>query len=1179
MADFDFDKWFQETYENQGAEKHSEYEGAPDKAFFKEKMIAREKVLREAVALGKDFSDLKDFGDGVNVTEENRQKRIDAIKNFLDSHRNDYISKYNTAEDIDDIRQSIIAALAADKDIAKSTFVNSYRMIERNYSLSRPVERKQKQQEEKPRQNKKDENKKDENKKDENKKDENKKEDKKEDKKDNGPVRDLRAHTSDQNQQRVTGINTQFLNGSEFPYSKYPFAVTSKDMGVGIDVAVLMNMEKLDDSFASLSPEEQDQKLKEVKLQVYSDPEERKKFHDLQLGATAQLVDTYPPQRLVDAAEWLTAAANQENDATQKTSYAKSLQIVLNAMKAKIHTLASGSTGVNQTNIADVYDGFMAMLKYIDRLPDNVKGENLDNLNKEIADCISKLDAEIKKYDQENGFENLSEKDADKIGDTYRRAVSLSGLDKEEKNGKFSAPAEFKNLWDNINVTDDNGQPITDAQKREEFINSFNEAAKKEAIRNVAVKHKGASKKELEEALGEELSNVYTEHLTKLLMTNEAGQGNTNPNMEEIIKIISEGKDSQGESKKYNLASKAGIAHFAQYTNDNMGYLHRLGQKIGTNAPALAQMATSVKKFDKTCITRFDPAYSQAKKFSRAVATSALWQTANMAARYGSQFIPGGNFVYAAYVAGTSSLRLWQRYKAQKKQAEAQGKKLKKWDFLKNSKTELANMAMLTAGAALGVQYLATAASAVAGLGGLYKGFKAARKNGDSNGKALLKSVTNLGTSLTAAAVAGFGLHLGGEAAGLTPYTGSAHNDTYDPDNAQVVTNPSDELKAMSPDELAKNGYHREICNPEDEGAFLVSEGKSEVTTHDYNLKTEHPYAEGRMGEPNSEFQAPESSHGLRHIDNDPNTLVKHGDPDNYYSHATSSLDALAKEHSEMNTYNSETKELVPNSEILAYKVYQLNHLVPNKDFVLEDLDGKPTAGDYYSYTDDSGNKFTYQDLEAKLANGDTLNNKDFELLMKIEQGVGMQNEGNVNSVGMVAYTGIDKFSYGHGEYVDPGFDENTRGETYAIHNRILETPQNNADSLVIGLTFLDYEGDRSQSLRDRIGANAGNTEHLTQQEKLSKEATDRLKDKFKRPEKPETTMHEEEKDKPVQELEGSEKKSWLKRKWEHLRDSFSKTDATVTATNSQENSTQQPHGTALTQEEIYRRSRDRDNR
>lgn len=1122
MADFDFEKWFQETYENQTAEKHSEYDAAQDKAAFKEKMIARQKVINDALALGEQYAGLKDYGDGVQISEEKRQERIDAIKSFLQTSRNAYLSKYNSDADLADIRNAILIALSQNEDIGKSTFVNSYREIERNFPTHTEENR----------------------------------------------PNDLRVHNSDQNQQRLTGINTQYLKDEESPYNLPGYLVQGgQKFAAGIDIYCLSAMEKIDGSFSSLSPEGQEQKLKEIKIQVYSNPDERKQFHDLQAGAVAQVIDTYPPKRLVNTAQWLEESIKQEQDPTTKQSYAKSFEFVYRAMREKVEALANGSVKVNQANIADVYDGAVAMLKYLEAM--NPQGA--EKLKEDIKKCFELLEAEIKEYDKNNGFDKLSENDATQINDTYLRAVHESGLDKEEREGKFTAPAEYKDFWNNIDITDDSGQPITDAKAREDYINSFNEAAKKEAIRNVAVKHKGASKKELLEALDEELNNVYTENLTKLIMTNEAGQGHATPNMGGIIKMISEGKDEQGNPKKYQIAGKAVTAHFANYTNDNMAYFNRLGNKIGKNAAVVSQMAAHIKKFDKTCIARFDPAYSQAKKFGRAVTTSALWQTANMVARYGCQFVPGGNFVYAGYVATSSAWRLWRRYKKQKEQAAAQGKKLKKWDFLKNSKTELANMAALTAGAALGVQYLATAGSAIAGLGGLYKSFNAARKNGDSKSKAFGKAVLNLGTSLTAATVAGFGLHYGGEALGLNNYIASttSHSDTYDPDNAQVVTNPSDELKAMSPDELAKNGYHREICNPDDEGAFLVSEAEAKTTTHDYNLKTEHAYAEARMGESDPNFQAPESSHGLRHIDNDPNTLVKHGDPDNYYSHAKTSLDALAKDHSEMNTYNPETNELVPNSAILADKVYQLNHLIPNSEYVLKDLEGQPTAAEYYSYTDDSGNRFTYQNLETKLANGETLNDKDFSLLMKIEQGVGMQNENGVNSVGMVAYTGIDKMSYGHGGYVDPGFDENTRGESIEIYNRILETPKDNLENIVIGITFLDHEGNRTPAIKDRIGANAGNTEFLTQQEKLSKEATERLKDKYKKQEK------QTEKDVPVMDSDVivPEKESWLQRQWRRVRDKFSsnETDAIVTPTDAQQSSHQ-----GYSQAEAWKRTQGR---
>ena len=155
MADFDFEKWFKETYENPNALKHSDYEAVKDKAAFKEKMIAKQKVINDALALGLKYSDLKDFGDGTKISEEQRQERIDAIKTFLQNSRNAYLVRYPS--DKKEINQAILDAFSQNKDIAKSTFVNSYKKIEENFPTPSPK-----------------------------------------------PL-DLRTYTSDQNQQRMTG--------------------------------------------------------------------------------------------------------------------------------------------------------------------------------------------------------------------------------------------------------------------------------------------------------------------------------------------------------------------------------------------------------------------------------------------------------------------------------------------------------------------------------------------------------------------------------------------------------------------------------------------------------------------------------------------------------------------------------------------------------------------------------------------------------------------------------------------------------------------------------------------------------------------------------------------------------------------------------------------------------------
>ena len=865
-----------------------------------------------------------------------------------------------------------------------------------------------------------------------------------------------------------------------------------------IDVAVLREMGKdvtgLEQTTPNLTNEEavrnnaeRVNKIKEMKDGLT--PDEREEFTAREAGIKRSILESYPPKRLVEADLYAESARDTVQDQAQQQKWEAVHQELLSVMKGKITDYAEGKIVVDQSNIADVYDGAKEMLAHVqERTEEN---ENNAPLLRNIRICDDKLEKEIDVYDENNGFKGLTPEDAQEINDTYNRAQEVSKK-------VTIPPKDFETIWEHIDITDDNGQEITDPKKRQEYIDSFNEAALKQAVRNASVKNKGAKKEELAEAIQAELHQGYLEQIIKSVQANELAKheaeeyqkAQADPNYqpkpytsEQAQQDLSRAMQEM-ETGKYKLNSKSIVSNFATYTNSNLGYLNRLGTKIGKDKPVLGKMYNNVRNFDKTCVKRFDPYYSQAKSFTKAVAGSSFWQFSNMAARGICMGVPGGNFMYAGYVAATSSFRLIMRYRNEKKRAEAEGKKLSGWDFIKQNKWEIGSSIALTCAAAipfgsvLAKQAVAGAASIAALWGSGKKIFKAARENGDSKKKAWWKVATTTAAGLGAAL-------LGGVAAGgvMHAMDGSEHcNSVSSWWNKHVLGEGNGEstseilpkeqaeaLKGLTDEQLAEKGMVREECGADDQGAYLAGERAGAAQpTHDYNQETETPWGKMRMGEDDpSNLRHDGYNEGLRHSEYIPGdwTHPDYANNPSALANSLTSLDALAADHTEMNTNVDGT--LVPNSEMLAYKVYQLNVLVPNEGAL---MDNGQTAGEFFSYQNADGSTVNYHDLQLKMTHGETLTDNDFKLLMKIEDHVGGQNEGGVNDMGKIIGLKMeDKFSYQHD--ANPGYDTGSWQEKVPYYERVAE--QHNAGMFIpAGLTFMEYESAKRQMLAERQGAN-----------------------------------------------------------------------------------------------------------
>lgn len=868
------------------------------------------------------------------------------------------------------------------------------------------------------------------------------------------------GYTSDEWEQWFTGDNTRFLH--------------EKDFLRGVDITILDEMGKLPSNFSSLSNDEKADTISRLKTELT--PEERQTFNESENKARKRILEVYPPKRLVETDEWLDEAQTNTEDDALKQRIQNSRQMIMETMESKIHAYANGEIVVDQSNIADVYDGANRMFDYVEK-----KSEK-ENIKDDIATSREKLEEQINIYDENNGFTDLSESNSAEIYQAYQRATKSS-------ENTQNPPEEYADLWNNIELSNE--------EEREEVVALFNEAAMKQAIRNVAVKNKDTKGKKLDEALKDELHKVYTEQLGALIIANEMQKNCANPkytpdmaktDMEQVIADLQAGK-------KYSLDNKSLVGNFANYTNDNMGYLNRLGTKIGKKAPVLGSMYDAVKKFDDTCIKRFNPLYGQIRSFGQAVKGNMAMQALNQAVRFGSQLIPGGNIVYGSYVAGQAILRLGIKYTREKEEAKKNGKKFSGWGFLKNNVGEIASSTMLAVGAFIpgGNQALALGASALAIGTNAIKTFRRSREKGESRWKALRKTLTSVGASVGSAVVSSILLGKAIDASGLDDFAANYFAKTvpageFDPNNPRYSQDPVtdsakiEELKGLTDKDLAEKGYIFEHTTKNAEGAFLISEGKDGFTTHDYSQE-ELKFAETRNdGIRYSEYLDKQWVHEDYQDTNSTNPL-DHSEV--AHDNAIRSLDKLAESHTEMSTYQN--GEMVSNSEMLLYKLYQANVLAPSADAMSDS--GVP-IGQVLGATDANGNLVTYQDVFQKVLQGQELNETDYNVIRNVEDHVGGQltfdENGNriLNDMGKIK--DFDTLGQGgnpdsYNVVADKGYEVNTNGEQEEQYGRFIENKYNPLEDNVWGMVYDDQERGEQKELRERIGAN-GKTATIIQE-------------------------------------------------------------------------------------------------
>ena len=444
-----------------------------------------------------------------------------------------------------------------------------------------------------------------------------------------------------------------------------------------INMNVLTAMNKAPANLAKMPPQKRRDTIDTI-LDSFT-PEENSQFLTLSNQAKKQLLENFPPKKLVATAQKLEELISQTDNAATKQALTSQFNMVNEEIALTINEIASGKIVIDQTNIADVYDGVNLMLDYADKKAPNGQPTPLTaGIRRDI------LEPQIAIYDEAHGLKDLTPADLAKVELNYKKASKMAD--------KLPLDPNIATVLGNLEFMDADGKPEKDQKAQQALLV---ETIKAEAARNLA----GSKADITEDMVSAEVAKVAATRIGALVMGSEFAMAQNQAQAQAALTGLLNGQ-------KYQVSNSGFIGYNAEYTNSSMGYMDRLAKKIGNTAPVLGQMYKRVKKFDKACIERFDPAYSQTKKLTKVMRSNCL-RSAPMAAlgMTLTHVQPYGAMVMAGVCAGYAAVRLIKSYRKASKEAKARGEKFGFMGFMKKHGIDVAITAISATGTALGMPW------------------------------------------------------------------------------------------------------------------------------------------------------------------------------------------------------------------------------------------------------------------------------------------------------------------------------------------------------------------------------------------------------------------------------------------------------------------------------------------
>ena len=511
-----------------------------------------------------------------------------------------------------------------------------------------------------------------------------------------------------------------------------------------IRVKVLQSMHKVDGNI-NVNTLPVDRLIDEVKkAETLKENEQKQYRRAVEKSLEAEInFDLVPPKALVDWEKHLNediAEAKSKDAGADTTNEETVLAAVHQRMDNLINDMAgrNGMYWVDKSNIADVYDGYLAMIELREQ-----------NKNGAVAKGI--LDEWMGKYEHDFGLEGKTENDAD--------GLAHIAADTERKLEDFQPDACSRMVLKALNV---------DGAKPEDVEEILLLAAKSDALDDqVLIEGKIAAQKDIHAAANDQLVK------NAVMLVNADREANKQPPMPfDILRT------EMQSGKTYRVSAEGFAGARDAWINKKTSKLARLGKKIGRSASVLGRLYAPVRKLDKLAEVRFEEK-ADTKKYRKEfwnglVGNAALVGTISAGFAVASR-IPGGQ-AYCTYAsAGLAVVGMTFAYQQRRRAAHAQGKK---YNFFKD-KEGMTNVLM--SGVAMAAVAWGRPEGLYAVMGGNmvrtgYFSYKKAKKAGIKEGEAAaMTAAAVLTTPLAAWAGHAAGTHIGDSLAGENGLFGHWH--------------------------------------------------------------------------------------------------------------------------------------------------------------------------------------------------------------------------------------------------------------------------------------------------------------------------------------------------------------------------------------------------------------------
>ena len=408
-------------------------------------------------------------------------------------------------------------------------------------------------------------------------------------------------------------------------------------------------------------------------------PAQIAKFNTGIVEKAENLAELLPPHFLSLMANNADRAIEKASD-NEKDILQKQRDIIIKAMASQIEQF-NGQT-VDSQNAAGVYDGANEMLDYLSKSITDKKLPQGVSITKEQIDNVKDvLKTAIKAYDEDNGLNEIDEKDAVKIEKTYD--VLANEVKQVSDENKFNdyLDDDTKSIFEQLEfpeTRDEQGNTVSAEENKKLFIEKIlYTAAQKASVTNKDETDTEKLKKAFKEAVAE-TALLETVSLIEAQEVVDAIQG-----AQKTIYEAKTAEEKKAATKEYlskfngkiNIGKDALSGYFAEAVNRQSLFTNRLATKLkNRGAGIFKKMWKPFEKIDKSCIQRFGKAYTIPRGIFARSLTNLPWSFGNSVLRvaafsqvgtpWGIACVAG----YGVYSLASTGLRMWHQYKVLKKQ-------------------------------------------------------------------------------------------------------------------------------------------------------------------------------------------------------------------------------------------------------------------------------------------------------------------------------------------------------------------------------------------------------------------------------------------------------------------------------------------------------------------------------